>query len=143
MNFDLNRYITRKIPKKTKKKTTWIVWSAIPTEKQECYQFVRYLKTLRKLWIKLRFTHLKNEWIKTPQQIWVDTAMWLEPWVPDYLIILKWKLIFLEMKRTKNWVISQEQKERWEYIKSTWNLFFICHWFLQAKNIIDSYLQLK
>lgn len=81
------------------------------------------------------FTHVANEsWL--PPKVAIIAAMkkkrmWLSPWVPDFIIILKrWSLLFIELKRQriilKNgnlWAspskISEEQKS---WIEKLWKI---------------------
>lgn len=75
-------------------------------------------------WLNLQwylFSHIANEsWL--PPKIAMLSAirkkrMWLKPWFPDYMIILKrWSLLFIELKK------SRTKKQNWELkaLSSDW-----------------------
>jgi len=75
-------------------------------------------------------------------------VMWLKKWIADLFFILPWKAIFfIEMKKElwkkwwQNWsVVSNEQIYFQEQIHNTWGKSYICHWFTEAREILDSYL---
>ena len=108
----------------------------IPTEAQECETLVDYLE-LR----NLKFSHINNE---------MRTSSWgqkikakkqgVRKWVPDYIIIIKDKLIFIEMKKIKWSKVSTEQLEWNTELNKCWIGAYICFWFDDAKKVIDSYL---
>lgn len=83
-------------------------------EKEECYIFAEYLRSDP----DILFSHLGNETNQTNfALIKMRSRMWVNKWVPDYMIIIWNELIFLEMKREKWWVVSKEQKEFLEKLK--------------------------
>jgi hypothetical protein len=94
----------------------------IPTEEIEWEKLANWLRANNYI-----FTHIANE-IGIRGHIWMlvnkkKVKQWLSKWFPDYCIILKkWALLFLELKRQKrilkNWklwaspsIISEEQKK--------------------------------
>ncbi len=77
----------------------------IPTEDQECQAFVDYLE-LRK---KLLFTHISNETQSSWGARMRNKRLGVRPGFPDYAVVVNNKLIFIEMKRKKGSVTSEEQ----------------------------------
>ena len=76
-----------------------------PTEYEECVAFVEYLKLKN-----LLFTHIAQEtYTKSWNQKRKNKAMGVRKGFPDYVIVVKNKLIFIEMKRKKGGVVSDEQ----------------------------------
>lgn len=82
-----------------------------PTENIESESLANWLRAN-----DYRFTHIANEsWL--PPKVAKLAAirkkrMWLSPWVPDFMVILKrGSLLFIEMKREKvvlqDWTISK------------------------------------
>ena len=85
--------------------------SNLPTlsEDQECYLLVEWMTRM-----KLRFTHVANE-SKVPVQYRVKLKRkGVSPGFPDYIIFVKHGVLFLEMKRTKGGVMSDNQLD-WHY----------------------------
>lgn len=58
--------------------------------------------------------------------------------VPDILVVLKDKIIFVEMKRVSGGVISSHQKEWIEAISKAGGHAKVCRGFNEAKKYIDS-----
>lgn len=108
------------------------------TEHDECRIFVKFLKQIWCLYSKIA-----NE-IRTPsiKQKMFQKAEWLEWWVPDYIIIVKccsWKrkLVLLEMKRQKGWIISQKQMIRNQQLLEAWINTYIAKWAIDAIKYIQ------
>ncbi len=78
-----------------------------PTEDQEAIAFAEMLRLK-----KLRFSHIVNE-AQTKNWGAINKArrMGKAKGVPDYLIVKGRELIFVELKRTKGGVVSEEQKQ--------------------------------
>ncbi len=109
-------------------------------------------------WLRYKdytFTHIANEsWL--PPRVAMLSAikkkkMWLSPWVPDFLVILKkWSLLFIEMKRQrkvlKNWklwaspsVVSEEQLKWQRELNKLNNIQCeICYWANEAIKQIET-----
>ena len=97
-----------------------------------------------------RFTHIANEsWLppKVAMIVWAKKKrMWVSPWVPDFMIILKrWSLLFLEMKKErwpKGWLngshIDPPQEEWIQALSSINNVgAFFAHWYEDAIRIVN------
>lgn len=111
-----------------------------PLETAECKFFVEYLEALKlqekvKLFSKLtQETYTKSWGIKNRNK-----AEGLRKGVPDYLIITgNDKLVFLEMKRVKGGVVSDEQEEWVKAIQDTGTYCFIAYGVEAAIKCIES-----
>ena len=79
----------------------------IPTEHEECIALVQYLKIRG-----IKHTHINNEMFTNSwKQKNKAKAEGVSKGFPDYCIVIKNKLLFIEMKRVKGGVVSEEQKE--------------------------------
>ena len=68
---------------------------SVPTEYNECLALVAYLRLKN-----IRFAHLDQEvWTPSFKQKFKAKALGVVPGVPDYLILLPNKILFIEMKR--------------------------------------------
>ena len=116
------------------------------TEDQECFDLAMYLD-LR----KIKYSHIPSE---TYTKFWSvinrNKKLWVKKWLPDYIITIPankskdWTsyLLFIEMKRKKWWIVSDEQKERIDVLNLISNNVkaFICRWFFDAKIIIENFI---
>ena len=110
-------------------------------EDQECYKLVQYLDIKAKT-NDIIYSHIAQS---TYTKSWAvknrNTALWVKPWVPDYDLIINWKFFKIEMKKSKGWVVSPNQKKWIEQLKNAWIDVFVCNWFEEAKEVIDWYLK--
>lgn len=106
-------------------------------EDTESMKLVQYL-----MMCNIPFTHISNE---TYTPYWSvkskNKKLWVKPWIPDYMILLpkknKYKMIFIEMKRKKWWIISENQKNRIQKLNNTyWVKAYVCHWADEAIQLI-------
>jgi len=96
---------------------------------------VKYLEL-----IGAKFTAIPNSTYTTsPAQKAMNTAMGLRSGLPDLFIIIKEKPFFIEMKRKKGGVLSENQKEWIDKINKTGIKAYVCNGFEEAKEIIDLY----
>lgn len=87
----------------------------IPTEYQECVKIIQYCKLHG-----IRIAHIHNEmWTSSWGQKIKAKALGVSSGVPDYLIIHKNKLLFVEVKRKKGGRLSDEQKEWLQALANT------------------------
>jgi hypothetical protein len=119
----------------------------IPSEEVEQANIVAYLELLKNSWKVCEFTAIPNS-TYTPY-IWVkrkQIRQGLRAWLPDLFIICNTKKLikkwfFIEMKISKWWVVRENQKKWIELINNTfWLKRFVCNWFIEAKEIIDNYI---
>ena len=109
----------------------------IPTEQEEQEKLVAYLDLK-----KCKYSAIPNSTYTTSwNQKNKNKKMWVKPWIPDMFIIANNHSFFIEMKRLKWWVVSDFQKEWIEAINKTWINAYICRWFDEAREIVDSYLK--
>jgi len=79
----------------------------VPHEEIEQAEFVKYLRLKN-----IKFTAIPNSTYTTSwKQKAKNKRMGLNPGLPDLLILLPGKLLFIEMKRIKNGSVSEYQKE--------------------------------
>ncbi|MFH2045962.1 MAG: VRR-NUC domain-containing protein [Pseudomonadota bacterium] len=96
----------------------------IPTEFNEQKAFVEYLRLKG-----YKFTSIPNSTYTTSwKQKMTNKNLGLNPGLPDLLICLPDKLLFIEMKRTKNGRVSEFQKEWIDALNKITNVeAFVCN----------------
>lgn len=108
----------------------------MPTEEVEQANFVHYLELKG-----LRFTAIPNS---TYTKSWAiknrNTRMGVRAGLPDLLVIVPGKVIFIEMKREKGGVLSLMQKEWIAALNLAGTPAHVAKGCLEAINIIESYL---
>jgi len=106
-----------------------------PTEEQEQRALVEYLDCRN-----LKYTAIPNSTF-TPYKTTKmrNTRMWVRPWFPDIVVLVKWHFIAIELKRKKWWTVSRYQKE-WiaELNKCNWVEAYVAYWADEAIKIIES-----
>ena len=110
-----------------------------PPEYEECLALVSYLQ-----YLNIPFAHIHQEWWTTSwKQKNRAKALGVSPGVPDYMIVLPDKLLFIEMKRRKGGQVSEHQKKWIEILNNIDNKnkieAVVCKGFDEAKKIIDNY----
>lgn len=87
-----------------------------------------------------KFTAIPNS---TYTQSWgqksMNKAMGVRAGLPDLFIIIKKQPFFIEMKKKKDGVISEEQKNWFEAIYEAGIMSYVCNGFEEAKKVIDKY----
>jgi hypothetical protein len=112
-------------------------YQPIAREDQECYTLVEYLELKG-----LKYSHIHHEMFTTSMaQRSKAKRLGVKSGLPDYIICLPGKLLFIEMKRKKN---SHTSKEQHEWINALNSINGVCayvaHGFDEAKIIIDKHL---
>lgn len=110
----------------------------IRTEHEECVIFVKYLKTIKCLYSKIPL----EVWTPSYWQIQKQKAEGLNSWLPDYVIIVRccsWKkkIVFVEMKKQKGWVVSSSQKIRIDGLLECWINATVSRWAIEAIKYIQ------
>jgi len=108
-----------------------------PTEYDECVVLAEYLE------IKgLKYSHIPNEtFTKSWGTKMKNKRQGVKRGVPDYMIIVKSVLIFIEMKRKKGGRTSKEQKEWMEALnKCDCVSAYVCEGADEAIEVINKYL---
>lgn len=102
-------------------------------KKDEHIECVAFAKSLKMMWNRIvLFAKIPTEiWTPSIWQIMSQKAEWMTSWVPDYLIIVKcksWKkrIVFVEMKKCKWWVVSESQKKRINELLECWVNAKVC-----------------
>lgn len=109
------------------------------SEYDECIALVEYLDILMRQQKVVSYTHVPNETYTTSRtQKRKNMMMGVAKGFPDYVIILRDKLVFIEMKREKNSTTSPEQKFWIEELNKQGGVFAeVCRGFNEAKDFID------
>lgn len=109
-----------------------------PLEEDEQIAVVRYLELKN-----LKFTSIPNATYTTSwNQKRKNKAMGVRAGLPDLLVIVKDKLLFIEMKRIKGGVVSEEQKEWIDALNLTMGVSArICKGADEAINFINTFLK--
>lgn len=120
-----------------------------PTEYQECVTLASYLQLLHNQGKVLEYAHIVNELSlnrragQKPNMAYLNKRK-AEGWrggVPDYLVVLKNKVIFIEMKRQKGSVISDNQKSWLQALTKAGVKAKVCHGFEAAKEFINQQME--
>jgi hypothetical protein len=110
----------------------------MPRDNQEYEEqkvVVKYLEL-----IGAKFTSIPNSTDTNVYQRGINTASGLRAGLPDLFIIIKNQPFFIEMKRKKDGVVSEKQKEWIETINNCDGIkAYVCNGFEEAKKIIDNY----
>ena len=110
----------------------------VPLEKDECKTLVAYLR-LR----NIPHTHISNETGKGRDAKFMgirNKQMGVSSGFPDYIIVLKDKLLFIEMKRVKGGSVSSSQKEWITTLEDAGQLVFVARGAEAAIKIIERHL---
>lgn len=112
--------------------------ASLPTENEECYALVEYLDILREKGDVLLFSHIPQE---TFTKNWAVKAknkrLGVRRGVPDYVIVHKNGVMFIEMKRVKLGKVRKEQREWIDAFNDTGVPAAVCMGFDQAKEFIE------
>lgn len=121
--------------KKTKTKPK----NECPSEEYECQELAIYLDRLLVSGEVLAYSHLAQS---TYTQSWTvknrNKRMGVNPGVPDYVIVLKNKVIFIEMKKMKGSKTSDYQKHWLRVLDGKHTHTFVCKGFEEAKKAVES-----
>ena len=105
------------------------------TESQEAILFANRLRQKKFLFTKIA----QETWTSSWNQKRKNKMEWLNPWFPDYVVIV-WKIVCcVELKKKKWWVISDHQKEWIERLNQWWVESRVCKW---AKEAIEFILEI-
>lgn len=112
------------------------------SEYQECLLLVDYLNILKAQGKIIAYTHIPNETYTTSWSVKrKNKALGVSSGFPDYIILTRDKIIFLEMKREKAGLISDKQIKWLLNLDSYDNTIArAAHGFKKAKKLIDEVL---
>ncbi len=107
-----------------------------PSEQLECEAFANYLRMKQ-----IPFTHISNETYTTSwNQKRKNKLAGVSSGVPDYLCIVNNKLIFIEMKKVKGGVVSENQKYWIDQLNHVTNVYaHVCYGVEEAIQLIQKY----
>ena len=109
-----------------------------PTELQEQTMVVQYLELLKNSGKIIAYCGLPNNtWTKSWSQKRKQTLEGVKKGFPDLVIVTKDLVMFLEMKRIKGGVLSQEQNDWLEVLPGKTTVSAVAKGFDEAKKIID------
>jgi hypothetical protein len=107
-------------------------------ERDEQKLVVQYLE-----WKKIKFTAIPNSTHTNVYQRAINKSMGLRGGLPDLFMIIKDKLVFIEMKKKKNGKISDKQHDWIKALNKCDNCYAtVCNGFEEAKETIDNHLNL-
>ena len=110
-----------------------------PSENIECLRFVYYLNKLQSEGKIQKFTHVANESVSQSQLI-KNQALGTSAGFPDYIIVGKYKLIFIEMKRIRGGRVSPQQQAWIDTLTSAGQAASVCKGFEEAKAFVEAQL---
>lgn len=104
-------------------------------EEQKCV--VQYLEMKH-----IKFTCIPNSTNTNVYQRAINKAMGLRRGLPDLLMIINKRLVFIEMKRKKGGKVSEEQLEWMRRLNDCDNIYcYVCEGFESAKEKIDFHIK--
>lgn len=113
----------------------------LQTEHQEAVNVAEYLEDLKMQGKILLFSHIPHE---TYTKHW-GTKMknkreGVRPGVPDYIVVTKSYVLFIELKRRKNSSISAEQKEWLSHLKVKHTDSIMCRGSDEVEDFVKNYI---
>ena len=110
-------------------------------EYQECVILADYLRLLQQQGKIEAFTHIPNStYTESWNQKRRNKRIGVAPGVPDFMIVCRRGLLFIEMKKAKGGVISATQKAWLKYLEIAGIKAEVCAGFDQAKVVIDNFI---
>ena len=104
------------------------------SERQEQELLVKYLEIIGYMFSALPLDTFTKSWAVKMK----NKAIGVRPGVPDLMVIVKSKLIFIELKRTKGGVVSDFQKDWIERLNKCDGISaYVCKGADEAINIIE------
>lgn len=120
-----------------------------PLEYDECVALAEYLERLFHGKKILEYAHIINElkidrkrgYVESMAHIRARKAEGWRPGVPDYIIVTKTDILFIEMKRRKGGRVNENQKRWIDAIATAGGNIFVCNGFDEAQKVIDSFIK--
>lgn len=110
-------------------------------EDAESFKFAGYLLKLQRKGLISVYTHVPNETYTTSwNQKRNNRLKGVRAGVPDYIVVIKGLVVFLEMKRIKGGVVSPEQKEWLAAVDNKITVSTVTNGYEEAKRYIDNIL---
>ncbi len=107
----------------------------VPSEDFECKCFSRWLQTQ-----PVKFSHLPLETLTDPISAARNKHLGVHKGVPDYLLIVGGRVVFIEMKRSVGGVVSKQQKEWISALNAAGVGAYVCHGFREARELVSNLL---
>jgi rhodanese-related sulfurtransferase len=105
------------------------------SEDQEQFRFVTWFKNTHK---GVRIFAIPNGGWRSKATASLLKSTGVSPGVPD-LYIPAWKL-WIEMKKTKGGVVSQEQKEWIAYLNEIGDTAVVCRGWMEARRVVEEFV---
>jgi hypothetical protein len=112
-----------------------------PWEIQEGYALAGYLRYLQNQGKISVYSHLPHEQYTNSRMVKKKNVYsGVRKGVPDYIIVIKDIIIFLELKRKSGGVVSTDQKQWLEALDNKTTVSVVCKGFDESKKYIDAIL---
>lgn len=111
----------------------------ILTESQEAILFANWLRQKRFLFTKIA----QETRTSSRSQKRKNKMEWLNPWFPDYFIIVWEQACFVELKRKKGWTVSEAQKVWIEKLNKSGIPWCVCKGAKEAIEFILSLMEIE
>jgi hypothetical protein len=108
-----------------------------PLESDEQKKCIEYLEILKLQGNDILYTATAQSTYTGIRQQVKNKALGVRKGLPDLIIIINKKLVFIELKRVRGGVISQEQKQWQTKLKEARQCAYICKGFVEFKLHID------
>lgn len=115
----------------------------VPSEDHESVAFVGWLELLIASGAQIKFSHLPLETPCTPIQAKRLQRMGVRRGVPDYLLIINGRLVFIELKRLTGGVVSGPQKSWLAAFELAGVQAFVCNGAREAKAVVLNLLDAR
>lgn len=114
-----------------------------PSEDHESVAFVGWLELQIATGKSIKFSHLPLETPCTPIQAKRLQRMGVRRGVPDYLLIINHKLVFIELKRLSGGVVSGPQQAWLDTLHASGVQAFVCNGAREAKLVVSNLLDAR
>lgn len=115
-----------------------------PTEYQEALTLVDYLEHLKTAGKVLCYSHIPQE---TYTKSWATKAknkrQGVRTGVPDYVVVTRDKVLWIELKRSKGGAVSEAQKIWIAALDSKQSRAMVCRGFDEAQRFINYEMEVK
>lgn len=112
----------------------------VPLESVECQRFSMRLTELVNMGLVVKYSHIANESKDRMANI-RNQRVGVRAGCPDYVIVLKNKVVFVEMKRVKGGTVSKEQADWILAINAAGGYARVCKGCDDAMNYVESQLE--
>ena len=111
------------------------------TEEQDQRLLVEWMDLMIGCGKEIKYTHIPNStYTKSWNQKRKNTYMGVRAGFPDLVLIVNGRVLFIEMKRVKGSVLSEEQDGWLKALAEAGQAVFICYGFEHAQKVISNFL---